>query len=153
MLTIIKQLIGLNSLLLGKAKSFQLFNEALALRDAEEFKAAIPLLKEAAEFGHEGAMSLLGSCYLMGEGIPENGKEAVRWLEKSIELGYEGSVSILGMAYATGKAGVKIDLDKGIEMLTFAADRGDEQSARMLSMIEKGEGMFRRLKREARKRK
>jgi hypothetical protein len=31
-------------------------------------------------------------------------------------------------------------------MLTEAADNGDEQSARMLGMIERGEGMFKRLK-------
>lgn len=56
------------------------------------------------------------------------------------------------MAYATGKAGVRIDIAKATEMLTYAAEQGDEQSARMLSMIEKGEGMFRHLKQGKKKR-
>ena len=152
MLNFIKQLVGINSILQGKIRAVQAFDEALALRDAHQYKEAIPLLVESAELGNEGAMSLLGAAYLMGEGTPENGREAVRWLERSIELGYEGSISVLGMAYATGKAGIKIDIAKATEMLTYAAERGDEQSVRMLSMMEKGEGMFRHLKRNNRRR-
>lgn len=152
MLNLIKQLIGLNSALLGKARAIQAFDEAVALREAHKYKEAIPLLQESAELGYEGGMSMLGAAYLMGEGTPENGREAVRWLEKSIELGYEPSISVLGMAYATGKAGIKIDIAKGTEMLTYAAERGDQQSVRMLSMIEKGEGMFRHSKKNKRRR-
>lgn len=150
MLNLIKQLIGLNGFLLAKVRGEQAFTEALALRDDNKLKEAVPLLLEAAELGNERAMAILGAAYLMGEGTPENGREAVRWLEKSIELGYEGSISVLGMAYATGKAGVKIDIEKAVEMLTLAAGQGDQQSVRMLSMIEKGEGMFHKLKKRKR---
>lgn len=86
--------------------------------------------------------------YLLGQGTPENGSEAVRWLENSIKLGFDDAISVLGMAYVTGKAGVKIDLKKGREMLIHAADNGDEQSARMLGMMDRGEGMFRHLKKK-----
>ena len=94
------------------------------------------------------AMSLLGTMYLFGQGMKEDGKQAELWLKKSIDGGYEGSISVLGMAYATGIAGIQIDMTKAREMLTFAADRGDEQSARMLGMMDRGEGMFRKQKRE-----
>ena len=151
MLTFIKNLIGLNSAIIGKARAIQAFDEALTLRNDGNHKAAFPLFKEAALLGHEGAMSLLGTSYLLGEGTPENGKEAIFWLSKSVELGYQESVSILGMAYATGKAGVKIDLDKAIELLSCASQRGDDQATRMLSMIEVGEGMFKRFKQKKRK--
>jgi uncharacterized protein len=117
---------------------------------AGEYKKALPLLIEAAELGDDQAMSLLGSMYLLGQGTPENGREALRWLEKSHELGYEPSISVLGMAYVTGKAGIKIDLDKARALLTYAAERGDEKSARMLGMIERGEGMFRGIKKKRR---
>jgi TPR repeat protein len=151
MLAFIKNLIGLNSVIMGKARAIQAFDEALTLRNDGNHKAAFLIFKEAAELGHEGAMSLLGTSYLLGEGTPENGKQAVFWLSKSVELGYEESVSILGMAYATGKSGIKIDLDKASHMLSHAAQRGDDQAARMLSMIEKGEGMFKRFKNKKRK--
>lgn len=60
------------------------------------------------------------------------------------------AISVLGMAYATGKAGIKIDLDKGREILIYAAEKGDKQSARMLEMIVRGDGMFRGLKKKRR---
>ena len=96
-------------------------------------------------------MAILGSIYLLGEGAKENGAEALRWLEKSIELGCEDSISLLGMALVTGKAGVKVDVDRGRKMLEYAAEKGDSQLARMLDAMDKGLGMFRGLKRKAKR--
>ena len=150
MIKLISNLLSLNVVLANKLRSIKAFEEGLAFNDAGEFKKAFPLMLEAAELGHEKAMCLLGTMYLMGQGIAENGREALRWLEESRELGYEESISVLGMAYATGKAGIKIDLEKGRELLAYAAERGDEQSARMIGMIDRGEGMFRGLRKRRR---
>ena len=60
---------------------------------------------EAAELGNVQAMSILGSMYLLGQGVKEDGALAVMWLQKAIDGGYESAISVLGMAYATGKAG------------------------------------------------
>lgn len=150
MIKLISNLLSLNVALGNKLRSMKAFEEGLAFNDAGEYRKAFPLMLEASELGHEKAMCLLGTMYLMGQGIAENGREALRWLEKSRELGYEESISVLGMAYATGKAGIKIDLEKGREMLAQAAERGDEQSARMLGMIDRGEGMFRGLRKRRR---
>lgn len=46
------------------------------------------------------------------------------------------------MAYATGKAGMVVNLPKATEMLSLAAQKGDEKSARMRQMMRNGEGMF-----------
>ena len=150
MIKLISNLLSLNVVLANKVRSIKAFEEGLAFNDAGEFKQAFPLMLEASELGHEKAMCLLGTMYLMGQGIAENGREALRWLEESRELGYEESISVLGMAYATGKAGIKIDLEKGRELLAYAAERGDEQSARMIGMIDRGEGMFRGLRKRRR---
>ena len=150
MFKLISNLLSLNVALGDRLRSNTAFDEGLAFNDAGEFKKAFPWMLEAAELGHEEAMCLLGTMYLMGQGIAENGHEALRWLEQSRALGYEGSISVLGMAYATGKAGIKIDLEKGREMLAYAAEQGDKQSARMLEMIDRGEGMFRGLKKKRR---
>lgn len=101
---------------------------------------------EAAKLGKPEAMTLLGSMYLLGQGVNEDGQAAIYWLQKAIDSGYDGAISILGMAYATGKAGVKVDLHKAREMLAVAAVKGDDKSTRMLEMMEKGEGMFVKLK-------
>jgi hypothetical protein len=152
MLKFLSNLINLNAALATRIRSSQAFDEALAFYDAEDYKAALPLMREASELGNPRAMSLLGTMYLMGQGVREDGVQAERWLKQAIAEGFDDATSVLGMAYATGKAGVKIDLDKAIPMLTEAADNGDEQSARMLGMIERGEGMFKKLKRAKRSR-
>jgi TPR repeat protein len=50
------------------------------------------------------------------------------------------------MAYATGSAGIRADVPLARQLLAQAAEAGDQQSARMLEMIDKGRGMFRNLK-------
>lgn len=142
----IKNLFLVNNALLRKARSITAYTEALAFQNANEHAKALPLMIEAAELGNVEAMSVLGSMYLLGNGVKEDGRLAVTWLQKAVDGGFEDAVSLLGMAYATGKAGVKVDLEKGRDMLRFAADRGDEQSARMLAMMDKGEGIFRQQK-------
>jgi len=46
------------------------------------------------------------------------------------------------VAYATGKSGFIRDLKQGRKLLSQAADAGDVQSARMLEMMDKKQGMF-----------
>jgi TPR repeat protein len=136
----------------NKARSDVAFDEAMEFYDLKDYKQALPLLSEASELGNAEAMSLLGTMYLMGEGVKENGEKAEYWLQNSIEGGYEGAISVLGMAYATGAAGIKIDINKARELLSQSATQGDEQSVRMLSMIEKGEGMFKKFKKTPKRR-
>ena len=124
------------------------YDEAMTFYREKDFKQALPLMIEASELGNAQAMSILGTMYLMGEGVKEEGRQAVAWLQRSIDAGFEDSASVLGMAYATGKAGIKIDITKAREMLKQCAERGDEQSARMLSMMDRGDGMFKHLKKK-----
>lgn len=148
MIKLIQQLVGLNTVLLGKVRSIQAYDEAMALRSSGDFKKAIPLLQESSELGNERAMCFLGVSYLNGQGIAENGKLAEKWLVASVEAGYEPAESVLGMAYVTGKAGHTIKIDKGRALLEKAAAGGDEQSARMLEMMDKRVGLFKNLKRK-----
>jgi TPR repeat protein len=146
MLKFIQQLIDFNSALVANARSATKYDEALALYEVKEYSKAFPAMKEAAELGSLPAMSILGSMYLLGRGVPENGAEAERWLMQAVEGGYEGAISILGMAYATGSANIRADIPLARQLLTQAAEKGDQQSARMLEMMDKGQGMFRGLK-------
>ena len=145
-LQFIKNLVFLNGLMLSKAKAITTYDQALALHVAKDFNAAFPLMKQAAELGSQEGMSLLGSMYLLGQGVTEDGALAVQWLQKAVDSGYDGAVSVLGMAYATGKAGVRVDIPKARDMLAACAEKGDEQSANMLAMMDAGEGMFKSLK-------
>lgn len=142
--------LSINAILLNKIQAIRTYDEALALHKSGEYREALPLMQAAADRGSAEAMSILGSMYLLGQGVKENGVVAVQWLQRAIDNGFAGAVSVLGMAYATGKAGVKIDLPKAIEMLTCAAAQGDQQSARMLEMIGNGEGMFAKRRKQRR---
>lgn len=142
MLNLFNALVSLNATLAGKIRSIASYDEALALYNNKDYVKALPLMTEAAELGNVHAMSLLGSMYLLGQGVREDGRLAVLWLQRAMDGGYESAASVLGMAHATGKAGVKIDLPKARMLLEAAASKGDAQSARMLEMIDRGEGMF-----------
>ena len=146
MLNFIKNLINLNAALASKARSLMAYDEAMVFYRAKDFKQALPLMTEASELGNAQAMSILGTMYLMGEGVKEEGLQAIVWLQRSIDAGFVDATSVLGMAYATGKAGVKIDIPKARKMLACSAENGDKQSARMLSMMDRGDGMFKHLK-------
>jgi uncharacterized protein len=146
MLKFIQQLMEFNGALLTKARSTTIYDEALALYEAKEYSKALPLMREAAELGNLPAKSVLGSMYLLGRGVRENGVEAERLLQEAVEGGFEGAISVLGMAYATGSAGLRTDIPLARRMLTHAAEKGDHQSKRMLEMMDRGEGMFRKLK-------
>jgi TPR repeat protein len=138
----IQNLLDLNMALAGKVRSVQVYDEALAFHGAREFKKALPLMREAAELGNTNAMSMYGAMLLLGQGAPENGKGAEQWLKRAIDCGDKNAVSVLGMAYATGKAGVARDLKRGRALLVQASEAGDGQSARMLEMMDKKQGMF-----------
>lgn len=148
MFKLIQNLLTLNGALFGRIRALKAYDEAMALQGAKEYTKAFLLLKEAAELGHVEAMALLGTAYLLGQGCRENGAEAERWLLQAVAGGYTEAESTLAMAYATGKAGCRQDLDRAIPMLESAAAAGDVQSARMLEMIERGEGIFARHKRQ-----
>lgn len=142
MLDFLKTLMTLNVALAGKAKGVTLYNDAMALCEDKRYRDAIPLLIEAAELGNDYAMAQLGAMHMLGQGVPESNREAVKWLEMAVRAGHKSAVGTLGMLFATGKGGVVRDMSRAIPLMKQAAAEGDSQSARMLEMIEKGEGMF-----------
>ena len=146
MIKLVQGLFGLTTALMAKAKSETLFEQALNLNEAGQYKEAFPLMKEAAEAGNVRAMSLLGGMYLLGRGVSENGREAERWLKQAVDGGFTDAASVLGMAYATGKAGVKRNIRLAREMLSKAALEGEEQAREMLDAIDKRQGIFRNIK-------
>lgn len=152
MLKFIQNLINLNGALARKIRAMQAYDEGLALHGAEEYAKALPLIKEAAELGHDSAMTLYGTMLLLGQGVKEDGEQAEIWLKQAVDAGHEGAISVLGMAYATGKAGCRRDVELGRKLLMRSAEGGDKQSRRMLEMMDKGEGIFHHHKRGNRRR-
>ena len=142
MLDFLKTLMTLNVSLAGRAKGVTLYNDAMALCEDKRYRDALPLLRQAAELGNADAMAQLGAMHMLGQGTQENNREAVPWLEMAIRAGHKTAVGTLGMLLATGKGGVPRDMGRAVSLMKQAAAEGDSQSARMLEMIDKGEGMF-----------
>lgn len=142
MKNLLNKIISWNERILNKAKSIKAYDEALSLHSAKDYKQAYPIMKQAAELGHLSAMSILGSMYLLGQGVSENGAEAEKWLKASLDAGFNEAGSILGMAYATGKADVKVDLVLAKNLLEKASASGDKEAEVMLNMMNKREGIF-----------
>ena len=147
MIRLLSSLLNTVVLLNNKVRADQAFDEGLAYYDKKQYAEAFPLIKESAEEGSSArAMSLLGSMYVLGYGIKEDGNEAIKWLVKAMENGDAVAVGILGMVYVTGKAGAPRKMKEGIALLEKAVENGDEKSAKMLTAIRNGEGMFRKLR-------
>ena len=77
------------SITVGAQNIDKIYDEAKALYDAKDYKAALPKLKVAAEKGHKKAQYRLGRCYDKGHGVAEDNKVAFEWYQKSAAQLYE----------------------------------------------------------------
>ena len=140
---LLSKLITYAESLQNKNKAVQIYDVALAHYSSKKYRNAFPLMRESAQLGDKNAMAILGSMYLLGQGTYENGEESIKWLHKAVDAGQTDAIGVLGMAYATGVAKVKKDKKLALEFLNKAAELGDQKSVKMLSMMQKKEGMFR----------
>ena len=115
MLNILNTLTRLTGTLMNKVQAGQMFDQALALFQAQEYKAALPLMKEAAEKGSPFAMAHLGVMAMKGLGMPCDWKKAAELMGMTIRLeNYQGThfsttmlKSNIGMIHAIGGYGLK----------------------------------------------
>lgn len=98
----------------------KLYEEGKQLYDKENYTAAFPKLKAAAEKGHKKAQYRLGRCYDKGRGTTENDKLAFEWYEKSAKQGYAKAQYQVGDCYKDGD-GVAKDRKKAVEWFKKAA--------------------------------
>lgn len=91
------------SMTVGAQNVDEVYEEAKALYDAKNYKAAVPKLKMAAEKGHKKAQYRLGRCYDKGHGVKEDNKTAFVWYQKSAAQNYAKGQYALGKCYMKGK--------------------------------------------------
>lgn len=61
----------------------------------QDYAAAIPWLRKAAEQENALAQNILGFCCYSGKGVEQDYAEAVRWLRKSAAQGNENAKDVL----------------------------------------------------------
>jgi TPR repeat protein len=90
---------------------------------SQNSKKAFEYCLKAAQSGYAFAMLNLSYRYRYGEGTAKDEEEAMKWCVKSAEMGNPGSLFSLGEIYLYGYCGQKIDVEKGIELITKAAEQ------------------------------
>ena len=129
-----KQLLTMLMLAIGLGVCAQsadkLYEQGKKLYDQENYKAAFPKLKSAAEKGHKKAQYRLGRCYDKGRGTEENDKLGFEWYLKSANQGFAKAQYQVGKCYKNGE-GVEKDRKKAVEWFAKSAkqDNGDAQLA------------------------
>jgi tetratricopeptide (TPR) repeat protein len=101
----------------------QLYDEAEALYKQQDYAAAVPLYRQAAEQGHAGAQYQLGFQYQMGICLPRDYGKAAEWFLKAAEQGAADAQLFLGLCYEKGR-GVPQDYGKAVEWFLKAAEQG-----------------------------
>lgn len=107
------------SITVGAQNTDKIYEDAKALYDAKNYKAALPKLMAAAEKGHKKAQYRLGRCYDKGHGVTEDNKVAFTWYQKSAMQNYAKGQYALGKCYLKGK-GTTADEAKAKIWLTKA---------------------------------
>lgn len=103
------------------------YAEGKLLYDAENYKAAVPKLKYAAEKGHKKAQYRLGKCYDKGLGVKEDDKQAFRWYNKSAEQKFAKAQYEVGKCYKNGE-GIEKNRDMAFKYFTLSADQGNAEA-------------------------
>jgi len=70
-----------------------LFDQAIALRNSEDYSHAFELFKQAADNNHSQSMGAMGRSYFLGEGVEENQKLGLAWLIKAAECNLPQAIS------------------------------------------------------------
>ncbi len=96
-------------------------------------------VQSKAASGDAQSQYYLGWCYFNGKnGASVDSKQAVMWLEKSAKQGYEPAQYFMGWCYYYGEG---VAENKGMAYYWYqrAADKGNDEAAKMVSLLEKSE--------------
>lgn len=129
----------------------EIYKQAKALYDAQNYEQAVPLLRVAAERGHKKAQYRLGRCYDKGRGVEKDKAIAFQWYQKSARQNYCKAQYQVGKAYLKGKVvtaderEARLWLKRAVNnpkggndiraKITNDAAEGDETARRMLQLI------------------
>lgn len=103
----------------------------------KNYQEAEKWIRQSAEVGHVDGMTIMGTMYLFGRGVPKDGKQAEFWLLKAANAGKIDAQSMLGIMYASGQ-GVPKNRQEALKWLEPAARAGDKQANQMLVMLKSG---------------
>jgi hypothetical protein len=119
------------------------FNKYLYYLRYKDLEKQFYWIKRGARLGHPYSSTLMGKAYANGKyGLKRSMRNAIRWFRKAAALNDAPAAMLLGIAYRTG-SGVKRDIVKAVDLLTTAANNGNDYAMHLLAVIYKnGEGVI-----------
>ena len=80
------------------------------------------------------SQAILGSMYILGQGVPQDREQAAIWLLPAAESGHSFAEMYLGILHYTGQ-GAERDTEQARYWLQIAADKGEEKAADLLAKL------------------
>jgi TPR repeat protein len=103
-------------------------------------RSTIDLIRAAADTGHRGALSGLGTAYLVGESVPIDRKRGVKLLEEALAKGESAAAYELGRAYLMGAAGLTVDVNLAEKYLKQSLEMGNIRAHFLLATVHEKRG-------------
>ena len=88
------------------------------------YKQAVAYFQKAADMGNSDAQFALGTCYLYGQGVPQDNKKGIAYIEKAAYQGNPWAQVNIGSLYLTGDIGFSKDYKQAFEWFNKAAKQG-----------------------------
>ncbi len=101
---------------------------------AGNYKEAAELLGQSAEMGDHDSQAILGSMYILGQGVPQDREKAAMLLLPAAESGHPYAEVYIGVLYFTGD-GTATDIEQARYWLEKAAAKGDNEATDLLSRL------------------
>lgn len=107
------------------------FSEAFDQYLSKDYEAARLAARDDAERGNPAAQWLLGTMYLLGQGVAEDPAQARVWLEKSASANYPPAQAVLGRMFEEGIGGGQDSAEAHI-LYRLSAEQGYADAAYLL---------------------
>ena len=101
----------------------QQYEKARNYYNAQNYAAAVNIIRPLAEQGYARAQCNLGICYYNGHGVTQDYYAAASWYRKAAEQGYADAQNNLGRCYEKGR-GVTQDYYAAVNWYRKAAEQG-----------------------------
>jgi len=108
--------------------------DGIALYQQQDYVAALPKLKTAAEAGHKDAHHYLGLMYYHGRGATKSHEKARQHYQTSANDGHADSALELGYMFENGLGGPK-DLTEAVRWYRDSAERGNAIAQRNMGNV------------------
>lgn len=130
-------LVGQKNPVQGAPSPDPVLRRADQLYDAGNYAGAISLYRPAAVAGNPHAMTQLGLCYDLGNGVPADSVEAMRWYRKAADAGDLTAMAYIGGMYSDG-SGVPISYPQALAWYHKSADAGGTAGMNKLGLAYEG---------------